>query len=442
MNRSRHLPNMITMLRIFGVGLIFWLTPYHSAFWQLWVVIIYTIVAATDFLDGYIARRYNLESDLGKVLDPLADKILVLVFLPLLEMQVISSFPVFIILAREFSVMALRVVSAKDGTIIPASKFGKIKTALTLPLCGLLMGRVPVPVSGELPTGLYHLHQVALWVQSWPNWIFSSLIWATVLVTLFSFLDYFWGYLLKKSLNQEEGNRPKAILRLKAFIPNLITLANLTLGCFGVFWALVGRLENAVFALLLGTLLDAMDGSIARKLGVSSEFGARLDSKADGVSFGVLPAVIVFAVLQTGPFYQDGWIAACLGVCVYASVRYRLNRFNEGGHTDFFEGLPSPVGASLIGLASISALFLTPSLYPMVIIGTCLLMVSTIPFIHSSVGKHTWLGWFLYPSYAVMILTLTQLLGVTYLEAFYLPEIFMALLGIYVLSPILIKKED
>ena len=440
MTASHHLPNMITMLRIFGVGLIFWLTPFQSAFWQLWVVIIYTVVALTDFLDGYIARRYNLESDIGKVLDPLADKILVLVFLPLLEMQVISSFPVFIILAREFSVMGLRIISAKEGTIIPASKFGKIKTFLTLPLCGLLMGRVEVPLKNALPFGLEYLYQVALWVQSWPTWIFTSLIWATVFSTILSFLDYFWGYIWKKSLTQEQGNRTRAIKRLKAYIPNVITLGNLSLGCLGIFWAMVGHVEIAVITLLIGSLLDSIDGTLARKLGASSLFGAKLDSQADGVSFGILPSVIVYTCFQGPPFSQTMWISGCFAIGVYFSVRFRLKRFDESGHSDFFQGLPSPVAASIIGLASVSTLLFTQTLYPMIVIGTGLLMVSSIPYVHSSKGSQTWLRYLKIPTFIILTLTLIQLMGVGFLKPFYIPEIFLLLLLIYVLSPLVIKK--
>ena len=68
------------MTRIIGVGFIFWLTPYTTNFIQIIVILMFTVVSATDFLDGWIARKLKIESELGKVLDPLADKILVLVF--------------------------------------------------------------------------------------------------------------------------------------------------------------------------------------------------------------------------------------------------------------------------------------------------------------------------------------------------------------------------
>ncbi|MEK7298256.1 MAG: CDP-alcohol phosphatidyltransferase family protein, partial [Candidatus Margulisiibacteriota bacterium] len=111
----KQLANLITLSRILGVSIIFWLTPYHTNLWQLWAVTFYIFVCATDYLDGWVARRLNIVTNLGKMLDPLADKILILVFLPLLEMGVISSFPVFLILMREFAILGVRIVSVQDG---------------------------------------------------------------------------------------------------------------------------------------------------------------------------------------------------------------------------------------------------------------------------------------------------------------------------------------
>ena len=106
--KNKNLANIITLMRILGVGIIFWVTPYKTNYGLILAAMIYTLVCLTDFLDGWVARKLKIVSEWGKILDPLADKILVLVFLPLLEMQVITSFPVFIILAREFTVMGLR----------------------------------------------------------------------------------------------------------------------------------------------------------------------------------------------------------------------------------------------------------------------------------------------------------------------------------------------
>ena len=145
------LANMITFSRIVGVVFIFWLMPFMTEEMQLLTIVLYTVVSLTDFLDGWIARRFNIVSELGKVLDPLADKLLVLVFLPLLP-NAISAFPVFIVLAREFAIMGLRVFAAKYGDIIAANFSGKLKTGITLPVCGILFMRLSSDRNG---TGIF-----------------------------------------------------------------------------------------------------------------------------------------------------------------------------------------------------------------------------------------------------------------------------------------------
>ena len=126
-----NIANLITFSRIFGVAYLFWLMPFASEKTQLVVIALFTLIALTDFLDGWLARRLKSVSELGKVLDPLADKILLLILLPLVSMGVIKPFPVFLIFAREFAVMGLRVLSAKHKFNVAASLSGKIKTGIT-----------------------------------------------------------------------------------------------------------------------------------------------------------------------------------------------------------------------------------------------------------------------------------------------------------------------
>ena len=76
--KTRNLANGITMTRIVGVGLLFWLTPFHTNYIVIWAVLLYTLICLTDYMDGWVARRFNQVTDMGKILDPLADKILVL----------------------------------------------------------------------------------------------------------------------------------------------------------------------------------------------------------------------------------------------------------------------------------------------------------------------------------------------------------------------------
>ena len=120
----------------------------------------------------------------------LADKILVLLFLPLLEMQVITSFPVFIILAREFAMMGLRVYSVQSGgDNIPSQLTGKLKTAITFPVCGMLFARVPVDVL-DVPQFLLPFQYMITWVYQLPESVILLLVYSVVALTVWSFIDY------------------------------------------------------------------------------------------------------------------------------------------------------------------------------------------------------------------------------------------------------------
>lgn len=90
---------------------------------------IFILASITDFLDGYIARSRNLVTKFGKFMDPLADKLLVMsAFICLVELQIVPSWIVIVILAREFIVSIFRAIAAADGIVIAASKLGKYKT--------------------------------------------------------------------------------------------------------------------------------------------------------------------------------------------------------------------------------------------------------------------------------------------------------------------------
>jgi CDP-diacylglycerol--glycerol-3-phosphate 3-phosphatidyltransferase len=96
-------------------------------------IILFGIAAISDFLDGYIARKYNLISNFGKVMDPLADKILILSALVcFVQLHVVPSWMVVIIIGREFLVSGIRIMVAEEGEIIMASNWGKAKTVMEI----------------------------------------------------------------------------------------------------------------------------------------------------------------------------------------------------------------------------------------------------------------------------------------------------------------------
>lgn len=123
-------PNKLTVTRIILVPFfIFFLLSSNIPHNYLIAGIIFGIASFTDYLDGKIARKYNLVTDFGKFADPLADKILVIsAFVCFVEMDIISSILVVIVLMREFTVTSLRLVAVEKGIVIAANYWGKAKT--------------------------------------------------------------------------------------------------------------------------------------------------------------------------------------------------------------------------------------------------------------------------------------------------------------------------
>ena len=142
-----NLPNKLTLLRIIMIPLVmvFYMVdaiPYG----KIVALVLFIVAAATDFLDGYIARKYNLVTDLGKFLDPIADKLLVISVLLMIVIDGTIPGPwglivVAIIISRELIVDAFRLIASNKGIVLAADIWGKAKTMVqcwTMPLCILL----------------------------------------------------------------------------------------------------------------------------------------------------------------------------------------------------------------------------------------------------------------------------------------------------------------
>lgn len=144
--------------------------------------------------------------------------------------------------------------------------------------------------------------------------------------------------------------RPKK-LSIHKMIPNMITLTALAAGMTSIKFAIVGKWEHAVIAIVIAAFMDAFDGAAARLLKAQSKLGAELDSFSDFVCFGVAPALLVYlwALDSTAKW---GWPAALIFVI---AVALRLARFNiaaeeedkDGPLAKYFTGVPSPIGAGL-----------------------------------------------------------------------------------------------
>ncbi|MBQ2043052.1 MAG: CDP-diacylglycerol--glycerol-3-phosphate 3-phosphatidyltransferase [Firmicutes bacterium] len=125
-----NLPNKLTIARVICVP-IFVVLYYLDL--NLWACIVFVVASITDMLDGRIARSRNLVTNFGKIMDPLADKVLVYAaFCLFIEKGVMPGWMLIIILAREFAVSGMRTVAASQGTVVAAGMTGKIKTVLQM----------------------------------------------------------------------------------------------------------------------------------------------------------------------------------------------------------------------------------------------------------------------------------------------------------------------
>jgi len=180
------LPNFLTSIRILFVPFVLWFVYVDTTIFRLLAFIIYTIASVTDYFDGYIARKQHSVSVTGKLLDPLADKFIVLLTLVLfLYMREISLLPVLLILARELYIFGVRNIAVESGLVIAAGASGKIKTVFQ-------MFAIPFFI---LKDDVFF--ELMGW--QWPNvTIGTILLWISLYFSYYSAYKYTFG--LKKRL--------------------------------------------------------------------------------------------------------------------------------------------------------------------------------------------------------------------------------------------------
>ena len=172
-----NLPNSITFFRVVLVPVLMTFLLVDVQYGDVFALVVFVLAAASDSLDGYLARRFRQTTALGAFLDPLADKLLVTAALvSLIQLRELSAWVAMVVIAREFAVTGLRMVAAVQGTVIPASKWGKAKTASQmLAIAALIIER--------------------RWIK--PQWTLGGhrVVWYLVLVmlvlTVVSGVDYF-----------------------------------------------------------------------------------------------------------------------------------------------------------------------------------------------------------------------------------------------------------
>jgi len=179
------LPNVLTLLRVVLVPVLVAALLSEGPNGDLLAAVVFGVASVTDALDGYIARKRKIESAFGKLMDPLADKLLITAALvALVSLDRLAAWVAMVIIAREFAVTGLRQIAVEQGHVIPASAWGKLKTALQV---GMVLALITIDGS--------------------PYWV-DYLVYVTVGVTVLSGTDYFFNF--RRLLRDAPGSPPPA----------------------------------------------------------------------------------------------------------------------------------------------------------------------------------------------------------------------------------------
>jgi CDP-diacylglycerol---glycerol-3-phosphate 3-phosphatidyltransferase len=197
-----NLPNTLTLLRIFFVPLLVAAlvqapSDVNLGFFtirnELLALAIFLIAAATDLLDGYLARRWGQITTVGTLLDPIADKLLVsAALIALVQVRVVPAWMTIVVIAREFAISGLRSIAAAEGYIIQASDFGKAKLVSQVTAVSLLMLSM-----------------------RWPEWRDVAILamWVVVVISVISALFYFRKFWHKIDDKVKQKRRRELLLQ-------------------------------------------------------------------------------------------------------------------------------------------------------------------------------------------------------------------------------------
>lgn len=177
-----NVPNVLTVFRILLVPVLVVALLDETPNGDLLAAAVFAIASLTDAVDGYIARSRNLVTTFGKLMDPVADKLLILAALiALVSLERVAAWVAMVIIAREFAVTATRMAATQQGVVIAANAWGKAKTIVQVACVFFL-----IAIDGS------------------PLWL-DLLVYATVGITIISGVDYFFG--LRRLLREAEARR-------------------------------------------------------------------------------------------------------------------------------------------------------------------------------------------------------------------------------------------
>lgn len=196
-----NLPNMLTLGRIFLIPLFVWLTYDADPLNSLWAGLVFAVASITDVIDGYLARKWNLITVVGKFMDPLADKLIAMAALVMMvRLGRIAAWVVIVLLARELIVSGLRTIAASEGMVIAAGQEGKWKTSLQL--------------VGIISLCVHYVHPLQVGATSVPvdyNLVGKVLVYLSGAFSVWSAVVYFRAFLAMLAKRGGEPNGAKSV---------------------------------------------------------------------------------------------------------------------------------------------------------------------------------------------------------------------------------------
>lgn len=305
---------------------------------------LFVLTAFVAFLDGFIAKKSKVVSQIRSIIDPFADKLLV-------NLAAVALF-----LKGILPLWVMLVFVVKDALVVIGGFFVLIKNSKTMFRTNVID---KIAVFMQLFTLFFAIMGRVDYVLVW---ISVVLLVASFIATLFRS-----GVRVVPYKTDLEEIRFRKLIKL----PDLFTLFNILMGLFAILLSVRNLHFFAVLFLLLAVLFDYLDGKVARFIKREGDFGKQLDSLADTVSFGVAPAVFGFTLVQTN------FAIIVFALFLFAGV-LRLARYNVMEFSDGFAGMPITVNGVLIPLIF---LFKVPVVaYPYIYLVLAILMISPLKF--------------------------------------------------------------
>ncbi|MEK6983643.1 MAG: CDP-diacylglycerol--glycerol-3-phosphate 3-phosphatidyltransferase [Nanoarchaeota archaeon] len=259
-----NIPNKITIIRVGLIPLFAIILFVNIPYKHVLAAFIFGMLSISDFLDGYFARKKKQITEFGKLIDPIADKLLISTALIFLIGKGIELWMVIAIIAREVIITAIRIYLLPMRIVVPASIFGKVKTFVQSIAIVFVLLKLPLS---------------------------SFLMLAAVLITIISGLEYIIR------IRQMTGNK---VVNL----PNLITLARFLLIIPFIYYFLNSSIHISILLFAVITLSDKLDGISARLMNQKTELGSAIDSFTDWTLI-----ITTFVLLVIKKYIDVSWLA-------------------------------------------------------------------------------------------------------------------------------------